>query len=88
MAISTHRPDTLILVIFLIMDIYRYYRNATFAPNKANIENCMQIYYRNLYGRVVCHLFMMFFLFLGRREREFKLLHCGVSTLCVLGVCV
>ena len=35
----------------------------------------MEIYYRNLCGRVVCHLFTMFLVFglgSGRREREFK----------------
>ena len=41
--------------------IFDVVRNATYAPNKATLENCMETYYRNLYGRVVCHLFMMFF---------------------------
>ena len=40
-------------------------RNATFAPNKEHVENCMEINYRNLYRRVVCHLFMILFPVLG-----------------------
>jgi len=31
-------------------------RNATFTLFKVRVKNCMEIYYRNLYGRWFCHL--------------------------------